>query len=82
MKIDIPHDILNVMVQFHNTNKVYSVGYGSRGAHGHQDLQIKEWTEIDGLKDKQIEKIKVGEYHSYFLDSTGIALSAGRNNEG
>ena len=47
------------MVQFYNTNKVCSVGYGSRGAHGHQDLQIKEWTEIDRLKDKQIEKIRV-----------------------
>ena len=37
---------------------------------------------IDVLKDKDVEKIRVGDNHSYFLDSAGIVWCCGGNHVG
>ena len=49
----------------HDQN-IVSFGTSDFGGHGHKEYQIKEWTEIDALKDKHIIKIRVGFDHSYF----------------
>ena len=82
--IDLPADITNTMMTFYNSTKVFSTGYSYTRAHGQtsHDKQVTEWTEIDGLKDKQIEKIRVGSDHSFFLDAAECVWCCGRNENG
>ena len=60
---------MNIMDQFHNTNKILFVGWSHSGAHPEEDMdKLEKWTEIDGLKAKQIGKIRVGKNQSIFID--------------
>ena len=85
LKIEVPHDVMNVVVVHYNSNKVLSVGHCTHGGHGHKNLDsqpVTEWTEIEGLKDKNIEQIRVGESSSFFLDSAGTVWCCGTNEQG
>lgn len=79
----IPDDIIGVIMKYYNITKVLSCGWSEFGAHGHGDTeQIKEWTEIEQLKDKDIQKIRTTNLSSYFLDSQGIVYVCGYNDYG
>lgn len=80
MKTVVPEDVINVVIQYHNVNKVLSCGDSDYMSHGHHDTQIvHKWTEIEQLKDKDIIQIRVGMYHTFFMDFQGIVWSVGQN---
>ena len=79
----LPVDIIRIIVKYYNINKVLSCGKTPYGGHGHgETTEIKEWTEIDALKDKDIQKIRIGAGNSYFLDSQGVVFVCGKNGYG
>ena len=81
---EIPEDLMSIIVIYHNINTVLSVGFSGTGGLGHGAgiMSLNKWTEIEGLRGKQIEKIRVGMYHSFFLDSAGNVWCCGHNNRG
>ena len=84
-KVSIPQDIINLIIQYIMMNLVLSVGYSSNGGHGHGDsgfYDITTFTEIEALRHKHIQKIRVGADQSYFLDFDGVVWVCGENDEG
>ena len=83
--ICLPVDIINMIEMFFKLNQVLSTGGGTYKCTGHGQENkgfIKEWTEIEGLKGKHIEKIRVGHQHSLFLESNGTVWCCGSNDDG
>ena len=83
--IDAPEDIMNIIIAFYTINAVYSTGQAFNFGHGHYDKEtaaVETWTEIDGLKDKHIIKIRVGTGHSLFLEANGTVWGCGGNRHG
>ena len=87
LSVNVPDDIIKLILKFRVINKVYSVGSdawvkGARG-HGHTDrIIVTTWKEIAALRKKHIQMIRVGGYHSFFLDSNGNVWCCGDNKHG
>ena len=81
-KIKMPNEIINIMQKFYNFSKVLSVGNSDHGAHGHRRELLTEWTESDGLKGKNIVKMRVMGENSFFIDSAGTVWCCGKNQTG
>eukprot|EP01084_Bolivina_argentea_P309345 535067_1 len=81
----IPNDIIRLIQKFHGLvqlNKVYStyqIESDGTDFYNHSILQHadKTWKEIEIFNDKQIIKIRTGEYHSLFLQSDGTLWVSG-----
>ena len=80
--ITMPEDIINIINAYNLLTKVLAIGFASGGGTGLSSKIVSKWTEIDGLKDKNIVKIRVGDGHSVFLESNGTVWTCGYNYDG
>eukprot|EP01084_Bolivina_argentea_P026977 50146_1 len=86
----IPNDIIVMITIFIKTNQVYSTEYCEYGGNGQGALnnelfvpgQRVKWRRIDTFKDKNITKIRCGNFHSLFVecrDNDTMLWSCGSN---
>eukprot|EP01084_Bolivina_argentea_P129851 229297_1 len=61
--LDIPTDITDLIIEFYNITKVYTISNAK--------LHKQEWNIIEILADTDIVKIETNELHSLFLESDG-----------
>ncbi len=75
----LPQDIMSMVVLYCKSSKVYATT--KEGGTGHlQDIELKDeygWNEVDAFKDVNIIKIAVGQYHSLFLEESGVLWTCG-----
>ena len=75
----VPDDIIKLLLSFFRMTTIFSTTNEPGSGHPKHHLLPNKygWNEVQFFNDKYITKIKASQYHTLFLDETGVVYSCG-----